>query len=97
MAVSKAFCRGGEFVLLDEASSALDPISEHELNERMMELWKDKAVFVISHRLSTTKFCDRIYLLHQGKVVESGSHEELMAVDGMYKKMFAVQASGYQI
>ena len=82
-------------IILDEPSSALDPISEYQLNQAMLEVAKDKTVIFISHRLSSTVMADRIYMLEQGNIIEQGSHKELMALDGKYAQMFRMQAEKY--
>ena len=71
---------------MDEPSSALDPIAEYELNKTIEAAAKDRTVIFISHRLSTTRMADRIYLFDGGKITEQGSHEELMKQDGTYAK-----------
>lgn len=96
LAIARAFMRDADLIILDEPSSALDPISEYELNHAMMEAAKDKTVIFISHRLSTTIMADRIYMLVDGEIAEAGSHEELMKQDGKYAQMFRMQAEKYQ-
>ena len=82
-------------MILDEPSSALDPIAEYQLNHAMMEATKDKSVIFISHRLSTTRLADRIIMLENGRIVEQGSHEELLQQNGKYAQMWKVQAGAY--
>ncbi len=82
-------------VFLDEPSSALDPISEYQLNRAMQEVAKEKTVLSISHRLSTTKKADCIYVMEQGTVVEQGSHRQLLGRNGVYAKMWKAQAGKY--
>lgn len=95
-AIARVFFRPYNYVIMDEPSSALDPISEYQLNQKMMELGRDKTVIFISHRLSTTCMADRIYMLENGRIIEQGSHEELMAMNGKYAEMFLKQAEKYQ-
>ncbi|MBQ3125942.1 MAG: ABC transporter ATP-binding protein [Clostridia bacterium] len=83
------------FVLLDEPSSALDPIAEHKMFENMMRAAAGRAVVFISHRLSSATTADRIYMMEKGRVIESGSHAELMALNGKYADMFRKQAENY--
>jgi ATP-binding cassette subfamily B protein len=97
VAISRTFFRAHQLIILDEPSSALDPISEYELNNTMLEAAKDKTVIFISHRLSSTKMADRIYMLKDGEVVEAGSHDELMSKNGRYAEMFNYQAEKYRI
>lgn len=95
IAIARTFYKYCPVIILDEPSSALDPISEYQLNRTMMEAAKDKAVIYISHRLSSTVMADRIYMLEQGRIIETGSHKELMELDGKYAQMFKMQAEKY--
>lgn len=95
VAIARTFYKYCPVIILDEPSSALDPISEYELNEVMMKAAGDKAVIFISHRLSSTVMADRIYMLEKGRVIETGSHSELMEQDGKYAQMFRMQAEKY--
>ena len=83
-------------MILDEPSSALDPDAEYHLNRAIADYAKDKTVIFISHRLSTTRHADRIYMFDNGKLIESGSHDELMEKDGPYAYMFNLQAEKYR-
>lgn len=96
VAVARAFYKDCPFAILDEPSANLDPVSEYALNESMSRAAKDKTVIFISHRLSTTVMADVIYMLENGEIVESGSHEELMAKNGKYAYMFNLQAEKYK-
>ena len=80
---------------MDEPSSALDPIAEYELNKAMETAAKGKTVFYISHRLSTTRDADRIIMLEEGRVIEEGTHKQLLAKDGKYAQMWNAQAGKY--
>lgn len=82
--------------ILDEPSSALDPRAEYELNKNIMKHVGDAAVIFISHRLSTTRDADCIYMFENGEIIEQGTHQELMALNGQYAKMFCCQAKYYQ-
>ncbi len=95
IAIARAFYKNCPYVILDEPSANLDPISEYELNHAMMTAASHKTVIFISHRLSTTRNADRILMMENGKIIESGSHEELMALDGKYAEMFTLQAEKY--
>jgi len=95
MALARAFFRDAPFVILDEPTAALDPRAEHDLFERIRALLEDRTVLLISHRFSSVRSADRIYVLDQGKVVENGSHEELVASNGLYADLFALQAKAY--
>ncbi len=96
VAVARAFYKKCPFAILDEPSANLDPVSEYALNEAMSRAAEDKTVIFISHRLSTTVMADVIYMLENGEIVESGSHDELMALNGKYAYMFNLQAEKYQ-
>ena len=96
VAVSRAFYKRCPYVIMDEPSANLDPIAEYNLNRAMMEAAKDKTVIFISHRLSTTINADRIYVMENGMIVESGSHNELMDMNGKYAYMFNLQAEKYK-
>ena len=80
---------------MDEPSSALDPVAEYELNQSILKYAEGKTVIFISHRLSTTRMADRIYMFDSGKLCEVGSHDELMARNGKYAEMFNLQAEKY--
>lgn len=95
LAISSIYAKDNRFVILDEPSSALDPIAEHEMYENMLRASGDCGVIFISHRLSSAVSADRIYLIEDGSVAESGSHEELMRLDGKYAQMFRHQAENY--
>jgi ATP-binding cassette subfamily B protein len=97
LAIARIFAKDCGVVIMDEPSSALDPISEHEMHKNMLEAAKDKTVILISHRLWTTKDVDRIYYFENGEIVEEGSHEELMQHNGQYAKMFHIQADKYSL
>ncbi|MBO4749943.1 MAG: ABC transporter ATP-binding protein [Lachnospiraceae bacterium] len=95
LAISRVFYKNAGLMILDEPSSALDPIAEYQLNHAMLEATGDKTVIFISHRLSTTRIADRIIMLEKGSIVEQGTHEELLAMDGKYAQMWKVQAGAY--
>ncbi len=95
IAIARVFAKPFELIIMDEPSSALDPVAEYELNQAILRYAADKTVIFISHRLSTTRMADRIYMFAQGELVEVGSHEELMARGGKYAEMFNLQAEKY--
>jgi len=96
IAISRAFFKNADVIILDEPSSALDPEAEYALNKSISEYAKNKAVIFISHRLSTTRHADRIYMFDNGRIIESGSHDELMRLNGKYAYMFELQAKEYK-
>lgn len=96
IAIARAFLKDPHTYILDEPSSALDPISEYNLNQTLFELSKDRTVIFISHRLSTTRMAEQIFMMEQGRIIEEGNHEELLAKGGRYAEMFEKQAEKYQ-
>jgi ATP-binding cassette subfamily B protein len=97
VAIARVFAKPTLLILLDEPSSALDPMSEYHLNQVMLEKAEDRPLIFISHRLSTTRMADRILMMENGQIIEQGSHEELMRLDGQYAQMFKLQASRYRV
>jgi ATP-binding cassette subfamily B protein len=96
VALARAFFREAEIIILDEPTSALDAKSEYEVFRKFHQLSRGRTVILISHRLSTVKMADRICFLEHGKVIESGSHDELMNRGGKYAYMFEKQAQYYR-
>lgn len=96
VAIARCFAHPYDLMILDEPSSALDPLAEYELNHAILQKADEKTVIFISHRLSTTRMADRIYMFENGSIIESGSHEELMEQNGKYAEMFHLQAEKYQ-
>ena len=95
VALARAFFRDAPFVILDEPTAALDARAESQLFDRMRELLEGRSVVLISHRFSSVRNADRIYVMHDGRVVEEGTHDELMAADGLYAELFTLQARAY--
>lgn len=96
IAIARVFAHQPDMVILDEPSSALDPLAEYNMYNNMMRLSLGKGVIFISHRLSSARMADKIYLMKDGNVVESGSHDELMDLKQHYYEMFMLQAENYQ-
>ena len=93
--LAKAIYKDGPFLILDEPTSALDPIAESKIYEEYNSFANNKTAVFISHRLASTKFCDRILFLENGKIIEEGSHSELMAKGGKYREIFDIQSHYY--
>ncbi len=96
IALARVLYSDAKILVLDEPSSALDPVAEYTLNKTVTELAADKTVIIISHRLSTTRFVDKIFMLEDGRVIEQGTHEQLLATNGKYAEMFRLQAEKYR-
>lgn len=98
VAIARMFAKGNELsiAILDEPSSALDALAEAKLTKNMLENVKDASIIFISHRLSTTKDADHIYMFEEGRIIEEGTHEELMQLRGRYADMFEKQSHYYQ-
>lgn len=94
--LARALYKDGPVLVLDEPTAALDPIAENDIYMKYNEMTKGKTSLFISHRLASTRFCDRILFLQDGVIAEEGTHEELLALDGEYAKLFHVQARYYQ-
>ena len=96
IAIARVFAQNPDMVILDEPSSALDPLAEYNMYNNMMKLSEGKGVVFISHRLSSARMADRIFLMKDGTIAEQGSHDELMQRGGAYHEMFLLQAENYQ-
>ncbi len=94
IAIARAFLKNAPILILDEATSQLDSITENLIQESLKDLMKDKTVLAIAHRLSTLEIMDRILVFENGKIIEDGSHEELLALNGAYKKLWNAQTGG---
>lgn len=95
IALARAYMRDAQLLILDEPTAALDARAEHEVFLRFSELIEDKTAVLISHRFSTVRMADRILFLENGQLLELGSHEELLTLDGKYAELFNLQAQGY--
>ena len=96
IAIARAYMRDAQLLILDEPTASLDARAEHEVFRRFVELTYDKCAVLISHRFSTVRMADRIVVLHEGKLLELGTHEELLASGGHYSELFEMQAEGYR-
>jgi ABC-type multidrug transport system fused ATPase/permease subunit len=94
--LARALYKEAPLIIMDEPTAALDPVAEQQVYKKYADLTKNKTAIYISHRLSSTRFCDRIIYLEQGQIVESGTHDELLARGGKYKQIFEVQSRYYK-
>ncbi|GFH37995.1 ATP-binding cassette domain-containing protein [Streptomyces pacificus] len=96
LALARAFYRDSDFVVLDEPTASLDPQAEADLFGHIRELFAGRTVLLIAHRFANVREADRIYVLDAGCVVEQGDHESLLAAEGMYARLYRLQAEAYQ-
>jgi ATP-binding cassette subfamily B protein len=96
LALARAYLRDAQLLILDEPTAALDAKSELQVFERFAELTSGKMALLISHRFSTVRMADRIVVLEGGKLVEAGTHKQLLAKRGRYAAMFEMQAANYR-
>lgn len=94
--LARALYKNGPILTLDEPTAALDPIAEHDIYQKYSEMTAGKTSVFISHRLASTRFCDRILFLQDGIIAEEGTHQQLLELGGEYAKLFQVQARYYQ-
>lgn len=94
--LARALYKDGPILLLDEPTAALDPIAENDIYQKYSEMTAGKTSVFISHRLASTRFCDRIIFVADGGIAEEGTHEELLARHGAYAKLFEVQSRYYR-
>ena len=97
VALARAFLRESQVIVLDEPTSAMDPKAEYEVFKQFQKLIKNQAAILITHRLSTVRMADRIYVMNNGRIVESGSHQELIQQQGTYAHLFEIQAKNYRL
>ncbi|HEV7655832.1 MAG TPA: ABC transporter ATP-binding protein [Mycobacteriales bacterium] len=96
LAAARATFRDAPLLICDEPSAALDARAEHALFAQLRSRGQDRTTVLVSHRLANVRHVDRIYVLHQGRLVEAGDHDELMAAGGRYAELFTLQAAGYR-
>ncbi|MBN1423633.1 ABC transporter ATP-binding protein [Candidatus Fermentibacteria bacterium] len=96
IALARAFLRDSQIIVLDEPTSSMDARSEYEVFVHFRQLLKGRSAIIVSHRFSTVRLADRIYVVEEGRVIEHGSHEDLVRADGVYAKMYALQAAAFR-
>lgn len=96
IAIARSLYKDASIMILDEPTAALDPITEFEIYQNFDNLVEDKTAFYISHRLSSSKFCDEILVFDKGEIVQRGTHKELVKEDGKYQELWTAQAQYYQ-
>ncbi len=96
VALARAFYRNANVLILDEPTAAIDAKAEYEIFNNIFEHYQDRTTLIVSHRFSTVRRADRIVVIDNGKILEQGSHKELMKIKGLYHEMFSKQAEGYK-
>jgi len=96
IAIARFFYRNTPVVVFDEPTASIDAVSEAEIFGKIYDFFKGKTVIIISHRFSTVRNADKIYVLDKGEIIESGNHKELMKIKGKYYNAFNIQAKGYK-
>ena len=97
LSLSRAYFGNGDILILDEPTASLDAYSEEFIYNRFIELSNNKTTVFVTHRMATARLADRIVVLENGRIIESGSHEELMNINGKYKSLFEEQANAYKL
>jgi ATP-binding cassette subfamily B protein len=95
IALARAYFRAAPLVVLDEPTAAMDARAEADLFAHIREMFAGRAVLLISHRFSSVRSADRIYVLERGRIIETGNHDELLRADGVYAELFRTQAAAY--
>ena len=93
--ILKMLYRDNEILIFDEPTSSLDPIAEYEMFQNISMHGKNKIIIFVSHRLSAVRNVDKVVMMEHGRIIEQGSHSELMNMDGKYKNMYSTQAKNY--
>jgi len=96
IAIARALYKDAPVVILDEPTAALDPVSELEIYERFDEMVDEKTAIYISHRMSSCRFCENILVFDNGNIIQMGSHDSLVAEDGLYRELWEAQAQYYR-
>ena len=95
LALGRALYKKAPVVIMDEPTAALDPLAEYDFYEKASVLYDSDILLLISHRMASCRLCDRIIVLEKGMITEAGSHEELLSLDGLYRRMWNLQAGLY--
>ena len=95
--MARALYKNAPMLLLDEPTAALDPLAEQQIYQKYMEMVEGRTSIFISHRLASTRFCDRILLLEDGTIIEQGTHDELIRLNGRYAQLFEIQGKYYRV
>lgn len=95
IAIARIYVKDSSFIVLDEPSSSLDPISENDIFEDLLDTTNNKTIILVTHRLTNISLCDQIYFFEEGVIVESGTHEELLNLKGKYERMYSMQQKNY--
>ena len=95
MSLARAYFKDSDYMILDEPSAALDPISEDRIFEKLYFLSKGKGAITISHRLSNTTLADKIFVLGDGRIIESGTHNEFLELEVEYARLFRIKSNRY--
>ena len=90
------FRKNADILIMDEPTSNVDPKAEEQIFRELLKKTKDKILIFVSQRFSTVRYADRIFVLDKGRITESGTHDELMKLGGLYHELFTIQAKGYQ-